>query len=93
MSAVHRSPHPLVDADGRTYAALIRGRLGTSGMYEGWIEFQPDDGGGSLVTDVETTQPDWKALEYWASGLEALYLEGAFTRALRHDAARPIARR
>ena len=82
-----------MDEHGRTYAAVIHGRRASSGLHEGWIEFRPDDGGEPLVTDVETTQPDRKALEDWAAGLEALYLEGAFTRALRHDVARQGARR
>ena len=34
-----------------------------------------------LRTGRETTQPDRRALEYWASGLEPLYFEGAFERA------------
>ena len=33
------------------------------------------------LTGRETTQPDRGALEYWASGLEPLYFEGAFDRA------------
>jgi hypothetical protein len=36
-----------------------------------------------LTTANETTQPDRHAVEYWAAGLEPLYLEGAFSRALR----------
>lgn len=89
---IHRSSHELLDADGRTYRALIHGRRGQSGLYEGWIEFRADDASESLATDVETTQPDRKALEYWAAGLEPLYLEGAFARASRHIAGRPAAR-
>jgi hypothetical protein len=30
---------------------------------------------------VETTQPDRAALEYWASGIEPIYLDGALARA------------
>jgi hypothetical protein len=51
-------------------------------IWEGWIEFLGDDG-MFLRTPRETTQPDRRALEYWASGLSPTYLEGAFSRAER----------
>jgi hypothetical protein len=34
-----------------------------------------------LVTQQETSQPNRAALEYWADGLEPIYLEGALARA------------
>jgi len=34
-----------------------------------------------LLTRTETSQPDWKALDYWAGGLQPLYLDGALQRA------------
>ena len=34
-------------------------------------------------TGRETTQPDRVALEHWATGLEPLYLDGAFARVIR----------
>jgi hypothetical protein len=34
-----------------------------------------------LRTGQETTQPSWRAIAYWASGLEPIYFEGAFARA------------
>jgi len=36
-----------------------------------------------LTTERETTQPSREALLYWATGLEPIYLEGAFARAVR----------
>jgi hypothetical protein len=36
-----------------------------------------------LHTDRETSQPNRAALEYWADGLEPVYLEGALARAQR----------
>jgi hypothetical protein len=66
----------------RTYAD-VRG----DGTWSGWIEFVPADGGGSVLsTKQETSQPDRKAVEYWAGGLEPVYLEGALRRALRVSA-------
>jgi hypothetical protein len=41
-----------------------------------------------LTTGVETTQPNAEALEYWASGLEQIYLEGALKRARLRRASR-----
>jgi hypothetical protein len=35
----------------------------------------------TLRTEQETSQPNRVAVEYWASGLEPIYLEGAFARA------------
>ena len=66
---------------GLLYAILARGELRDDGMWEGWLEFQPLDGGQPLRTGRETTQPNREALVYWASGLEPIYFEGAFERA------------
>jgi hypothetical protein len=51
-------------------------------MWEGWIEFYPTGEGTVRVTDRETTQPNRAALEYWATGLEPVYYEGAFARSV-----------
>ena len=40
-----------------------------------------DTGGPALRTGRETTQPNRDAVANWASGLEPVYLEGAFARA------------
>ena len=58
------------------------------GMWEGWIEFVPVAGGKPVRTARETTQPNRKDTLYWASGLTAVYLEGALRRALN-----PLVRR
>jgi hypothetical protein len=46
-----------------------------------------------LSTEQETSQPDRKAVEYWAGGLEPVYLEGALARALRRQRVRTSASR
>jgi hypothetical protein len=51
------------------------------GRWEGRLVFVPEDGGPVLCTERETTQSTLDALRYWASGLEPVYLEGAFDRA------------
>jgi hypothetical protein len=35
----------------------------------------------AMLTEQERSQPNRTALEYWADGLEPVYLEGAFLRA------------
>src|SRR5262245_18699267 len=52
------------------------------GMWQGWIEFDPADGGPPLRSPRETTQPNRTDTEYWASGLTPIYLEGALRRAV-----------
>jgi len=48
--------------------------------------FVPADGSSPLATPRETTQSNRQALEYWANGLEPIYLEGAFSRAVSRAA-------
>ena len=56
------------------------------GSWEGWLVFVPHDGSLPLATPRETTQSTRQALTYWASGLEPIYLEGAFARAVARAA-------
>lgn len=66
------------------YHARAVGRLGDDGMWEGWIEFAPIDGSTEvLITGVESRQPAREHLEYWATGLTPVFLEGALQRARR----------
>ena len=69
------------DAQGVEWVAEARGEAREDGTWEGWLEFVPASGGASRRTGRETTQPDRDALAYWASGLEPIYLDGAFARA------------
>jgi hypothetical protein len=71
----------LVDEAGRDYAARVCGRERGDGTWEGWLEFERDDG-IVLRTERETTQPNQTDLLCWASGLTPVYLEGAFERAV-----------
>lgn len=73
---------PLVLRDGRTYIAQACGRERADGIWEGWLEFVPDDGSVVLRSQRETTQSNFAALEYWASGLTQVYLVGALERTL-----------
>lgn len=68
--------------DGRAFTARACGRAREDGLWEGWIEFTPTDGGEPLRTRRETTQPGLDDLRYWAGGLSDIYLSGALVRAL-----------
>jgi hypothetical protein len=79
---VHRFSTHILDRDGRRYVAAAVGAERADRTWVGWIEFSPVDGNGSILrTDNETSQPNRAALEYWAAGLEPVYLDGAFARA------------
>jgi hypothetical protein len=69
------------DSHGGEYVASAFGEERVGGTWVGWLEFRPLGGGPALRTERETTQPDRGALEYWATGLEPVYLEGALARA------------
>lgn len=72
---------PVTDQFGSYYPRAV-GRHAPDGMWEGWIEFLPVDGGSDvLVTAVETHQPERQHLVYWATGLSQVYMEGALHRA------------
>ena len=74
---------PVRDELGEYHARAI-GRQAEDGMWDGWLEFVPIDGGGEvLVTSVETRQPEHEHLVYWATGLTPIFLEGALARARR----------
>ena len=80
---------PVVDDAGRSYSVRIWGRVAGDGRWDGWIEFEPLDGGPILRTPRETDQPNRSSLEHWATGLTLSYLDGALRRARKHRAADP----
>ena len=68
--------------DGRTYRARAWGDEMHDGLWQGWIEFRPADKGKPVLrTGQETSQPSRVTTEYWALGLEPIYLDGALVRA------------
>lgn len=79
---IHQFAGQIQAAGGDIYTAQVYGEQRADGTWEGWLEFLPAAGSGQILrTDRETTQPDRDALAYWASGLEALYYDGALARA------------
>jgi hypothetical protein len=74
--------------DGVTYIPQACGGIADDGLWEGWIEFVSPT--GSIRTPRETEQPNRDDLMYWAQGLSAAYLEGAFVRAASERKIAPV---
>jgi hypothetical protein len=80
---IHTYTTAIVDAEtGNAYRVEAWAAQRSDGLWEGWLEFVPDGGAGVLRTGRETTQANLDAVIYWATGLEQVYLEGAFRRAV-----------
>jgi hypothetical protein len=77
------------DSQGRPYRAKACGRQRDDRLWEGWLEFEREGTGDVLRSARETTQPNLQDLEYWATGLTSVYLEGALARILNVSPARP----
>jgi hypothetical protein len=78
---IHEHPAKVTN-DGATYTAKIFGTPRADGTWEGWLEFHPADKRKPVLrTEPETSQPNRTTVEYWALGLEPIYLEGALARA------------
>lgn len=68
--------------DDTTYIVRSYGEQRADGTWIGWLQFHPTDSSKpTLRTEQETSQPNRTAVEYWATGLEPVYFEGAFERA------------
>ena len=85
MAAMLIREHPSRISDGdTTYFVRIYGEERVDRTWEAWLEFHPTDLTQPILrTDQETSQPNRVAIEYWADGLEPIYLEGALARAQR----------
>ena len=73
---------PVAAPDGTSWNARACGAASSAGTWEGWIEFSPVEGGDTFQSGRETTQPNRRDTEYWATGLTNVFLEGALHRAL-----------
>ena len=83
LQLIHQHSDRVQDTLGNVYEVFVYGEPRLDGTWEGWLEFVPlDPALPSRRTERETTQPDWQAIEYWATGLEPLYLAGAFERSI-----------
>jgi len=73
---------PILDREKHHHERHHQREERADGTWIGWLEFEPEDPEDPiLVTDQETSQPNRTAVDYWATGLEAVYFEGAFERA------------
>src|SRR5262245_19668523 len=72
---------PIEASDGRIYSVQACGVQRKDGLWVGWLAFF-DAHGGAKRTARETVQPTQAALEYWATGLTEVYLDGALRRAV-----------
>lgn len=84
----------IADSTGARYFAEAMGRQREDGLWEGYLEFLPvNEKAERIVSERETTQPNRKAVDYWAQGLTRVYLSGALDRARlstsAHERARP----
>ena len=77
---ISEHPHPL-SFGGATYEVFVYGAKRNDGTWSGSLQFRDVKTNKTLTTGQETSQPDRKALEYWATGVEDVYLEGALRRA------------
>jgi hypothetical protein len=86
---IHEFTTQVKDRDADAYVVQAWGRRMDDGRWEGWLVFLPVARGFTRRTGRETTQTNLKALAYWVTGLEPIYLEGALGRSypLRLDAA------
>lgn len=79
---IYAHPNLLSDQTGTKYAVRIYADRRTDGTWEGWLEFVPANSTGLVLrTEQETSQPTRAGVEYWALGLEPVYLDGALSRA------------
>lgn len=73
----------ITGSDGRAYTARACGAPMDESRWQGWLEFEPVDGGAPLRSARETTQPNQVDTAYWATGLTPVYLEGSLERTLK----------
>jgi hypothetical protein len=71
----------LLDVSGTEYVVRAWGGPRSDGRWVGWLEFAAVGQRRVRRTGQETTQRSREDLQYWATGLEPVYLQGAFARA------------
>jgi hypothetical protein len=74
----------VISPDDDEYYVQVAGDQRSDGMWEAWLEFIPvDDGLEPLRTNTETTQPTREDVLGWTETLTGVYIQGAFTRAVK----------
>jgi hypothetical protein len=93
MEFVHQYSTLTAGFDGRWYIVRAYADQQPGGLWEGWFVFFPlVDDGVPIATDRETTQSKREDVDYWASGITPVYLEGALRRAIDRQPAARLAR-
>jgi hypothetical protein len=83
MDFVHQYRTLIALSDGMRYVArAYTERDPADTVWEAWLAFFPLSGGAVVASDRETTQSKREDIDYWAGGIEPIYLEGALLRAL-----------
>lgn len=77
---VYQFSDPFIAADGQSFAVVAYGQERSDGTWIGWLEFVGADG-TTKRTARETTQSTSEHLQYWATGLQSSFFDGAFNRA------------
>jgi hypothetical protein len=81
---IHTHSIQVTSPDGTLYTVYAYGQQREDGTWSGWLEFHPANKSEPVLkTKQETSQPSREAVEYWATGLEPVYLDGALARAER----------
>jgi hypothetical protein len=78
---IHEFPTLIEDHDGNPYIGRVYAEKRGDGMWEGWLAFVAADSKLLFETGRETVQGSKQDLATWATGLEAVYLDGALERA------------
>jgi hypothetical protein len=86
---IYEHPHP-ISQDGATYNVSVFGMERKDGTWSGWLEFRNAKTGETMKTGQETSQPNRDALAYWATGVEDVYLQGAWRRVERREASTDV---
>jgi len=78
---IHEHRTRVRDRDGIAYIGRTYAEERADGTWYAWLEFDPlEPNRLRMHTEQETPQPSRAAVEYWASGLAPVYLEGALAR-------------
>lgn len=82
MEFVHQYSTLTDGPDGQWYIVRAYADQQPGGLWEGWFVFFPlSPDGVAIASDNETTQSKREDVDYWASGITPVYLQGALRRA------------
>src|SRR4029450_1783410 len=80
---------PVASTEGVLYRPRVYGDPSDAG-WDAYVVCLPIGPGPVISTPRETTQSTYESLRHWALALDAVYLEGALTRALAASSGVPM---